>query len=109
MIKKETQTTLIETNNNTTIKDLNRGIQRDTRNYLFILEKFYLDFSETGISITTFINKTDISENTISRVIQKLLKKGYIKLIARNVGPTKRRKYYKISEEGANYWENSRN
>lgn len=95
-MKKETQTTLFKVNNNTT----NLGVFNLSKKV--VLELFYLDFSDTGLSLVELERKllNRMSCNTISRSLDYLKKAELIGLTAKNVGPTKRRKYYKITERG---------
>jgi len=100
------QTTLTgEIDNNTTNKGLNGGIyNRITENYRVIFNMFFFDESETGLCRPFIEKKTRIHENSINRVFKKLLNEELIALIAQNVGPNKRRKYYKITEKGEEAW-----
>jgi len=82
----------------------NYGDRYLTINYFKLLEVFYLDFSDYGISRKTLQN-LGFAENTSDRILKRLLRLNYIKVIAKNVGPNKCMKYYKITEEGAVHFE----
>lgn len=70
-----------------------------------ILEFFYNDYTEQGISLVElerfFVDKKGFGFRTLERAVKYLKLKKYISMVAKNVGPTKRRKYYKITELGA--------
>jgi len=74
-----------------------------------VLKAFYDDYTEIGLSMVELkkILRNDMSPNSMINSIKTLLLNDSIALCMRNVGPTKRRKYYKLTEKGAKYFENN--
>lgn len=72
-----------------------------------VLKEFYWDFSPTGLSLVELRQKlrTEMSKNTVATAVSDLYQEHMIMLIAKDVGPTKRRKYYKMTEKGALFFE----
>ena len=102
MIKKEQQVTLFgkEITNQPNLGHFPYSVMR-------VLREFYEDFSLNGISLVELKRslRVEMSKNTISTAVLELHDNRMIMLVAKDVGPTKRRKYYKITERGAVLWE----
>lgn len=83
------------------------------RTKIRVLGEFYTDFTSTGLCLFELERKLHLvmSKNSVISALQWLSDFSLISLVARNVGKTKRRKYYKITESGVLTWEriNKRN
>jgi len=102
MIKKEQQVTL---EGKDIIIPPRLGVFTLSRKLL--LKAFYDDYSDIGLSLVELKKKlrNTMCENTLLLGMQFLKETNYITLVLRSVGPTRRRKYYKITELGAKIWE----
>ena len=98
----EKQNTLTGQTNNITTKLWYLGLKGR-----LILKAFNYDYTERGMSLVELSKKFgfDIHENTLISYIRKFKEQGLISLTARNVGPTHRRKYYKITKKGALFYD----
>lgn len=105
-MKKEVQLSLEGNNITTKFGSLEKGVYHK-KSVFKVLKAFYDDYTEIGLSRVELkkILKMEMCSNTISNGLLSLEMKGFVSLCTKDVGPTKRRKYYKITEKGASIWE----
>lgn len=72
-----------------------------------VLRELYMNVRPlSSVEIGQYIRKKEvINDKSIEKGIKRLVDNGFIKLLAKGVGPTKRRNYYIITDKGSSLYE----